>query len=134
VIFRPDPGSSGHSVPESRQPDICGLIGSKHRDEIYALNTWNTSGIGIFSFIIRIPPIAVQPRITLTMRKVKIRLFRRWTMLKPSVEDALNKQANRELYSAYLYLFMSAYFESVNMRGFARFGCGCRRQRSGVMP
>jgi ferritin len=54
------------------------------------------------------------------MRKAKIRLFRRLTMLKKSVEDALNKQANRELYSAYLYLSMSAYFESVNMRGFAR--------------
>jgi ferritin len=54
------------------------------------------------------------------MRKVKIRLFRRWNMLKKALEEALNKQANRELYSAYLYLSMSAYFESVNMRGFAR--------------
>jgi ferritin len=54
------------------------------------------------------------------MRKVKIRLFRRWNMLKKALEEALNKQANRELYSAYLYLSMSAYFESVNMRGFSR--------------
>ncbi len=33
--------------------------------------------------------------------------------------DALNGQANRELYSSYLYLSMSAYFESINKRGFA---------------
>jgi len=35
------------------------------------------------------------------------------------MEDALNKQVNRELYSAYLYLGMSAYFEIGNMKGFA---------------
>jgi len=32
---------------------------------------------------------------------------------------ALNKQINAELYSAYLYLAMSAYFESVNLSGCA---------------
>ena len=32
---------------------------------------------------------------------------------------ALNKQINAELYSAYLYLSMSAYFESINLSGFA---------------
>jgi ferritin len=36
------------------------------------------------------------------------------------MEEALNKQVNREYYSAYLYLAMSAYFESVNMKGFSR--------------
>ncbi len=41
-------------------------------------------------------------------------------MLKKTVEDALNKQFNAELYSSYLYLAMAAYFESVPLRGFAR--------------
>ena len=36
------------------------------------------------------------------------------------MELALNKQVNRELYSAYLYLAMSSHFETVNMKGFAR--------------
>ena len=36
------------------------------------------------------------------------------------MEQALNKQVNRELYSAYLYLAMSSYFETVNMKGFAK--------------
>jgi ferritin len=35
------------------------------------------------------------------------------------MEEALNRQVNRELYSSYLYLGMSAYFESVNLKGFA---------------
>ena len=35
------------------------------------------------------------------------------------MEQALNKQVNREFYSAYLYLAMSSYFETVNMKGFA---------------
>jgi ferritin len=41
-------------------------------------------------------------------------------MLKKTVEDALNKQFTAELYSSYLYLAMSAYFESVPLRGFAK--------------
>ncbi len=32
---------------------------------------------------------------------------------------ALNDQLNAELYSAYLYLSMSAYFQSLNLKGFA---------------
>ncbi len=40
-------------------------------------------------------------------------------MLSDKMTEALNGQANRELYSSYLYLAMSAYFESVNMKGFA---------------
>ncbi len=41
-------------------------------------------------------------------------------MLKKSIEDALNKQLNAELYSSYLYLSMSAYCESIPMKGFAK--------------
>ena len=40
-------------------------------------------------------------------------------MLSKKVEDALNEQINAELYSAYLYLAMAAYFESLNFHGFA---------------
>jgi ferritin len=40
-------------------------------------------------------------------------------MLSVKMNDALNIQANRELYSSYLYLSMSYYFESIEMRGFA---------------
>jgi ferritin len=36
------------------------------------------------------------------------------------MEQALNKQVNRELYSAYLYLSMSSYFEGANLKGFAK--------------
>lgn len=41
-------------------------------------------------------------------------------MLSKSMEEALNRQVNRELYSAYLYTSMSAYFSSVNLAGFAK--------------
>jgi ferritin len=41
-------------------------------------------------------------------------------MISRTIEEALNKQINRELYSAYLYLAMSAYFETANMKGFAK--------------
>lgn len=41
-------------------------------------------------------------------------------MLSKSMEEALNRQVNRELFSAYLYLSMSAYFSSVNLSGFAK--------------
>lgn len=40
-------------------------------------------------------------------------------MLKDRVETALNEQLNAESFSAYLYLSMSSYFESLNMKGFA---------------
>ena len=40
-------------------------------------------------------------------------------MLKENIQNALNKQLNAEIYSAYLYLAMSAYFESTNLKGFA---------------
>jgi ferritin len=40
-------------------------------------------------------------------------------MLSEKMEQALNKQVNAELYSAYLYLSMAAYFHSINLNGFA---------------
>jgi ferritin len=40
-------------------------------------------------------------------------------MIKEKIQDALNEQLNAELYSSYLYLSMSAYFESVALKGFA---------------
>jgi ferritin len=40
-------------------------------------------------------------------------------MLKKSIEQKLNEQINAELFSSYLYLSMSAYFESNNLTGFA---------------
>lgn len=35
------------------------------------------------------------------------------------MEKALNEQINAEMYSAYLYLSMAAYFEQKNLKGFA---------------
>ncbi len=40
-------------------------------------------------------------------------------MLSKKLENALNKQINEEIFSAYLYLSMSAYFFSLNLDGFA---------------
>lgn len=40
-------------------------------------------------------------------------------MLNEKVEEALNEQINREMYSSYLYLAMSAYSSSVGLPGFA---------------
>jgi len=40
-------------------------------------------------------------------------------MLSKKIQDAINGQTNAELYSAYIYASMSAYFESVNLPGFA---------------
>jgi len=40
-------------------------------------------------------------------------------MINGKIQDALNYQLNRELYSSYLYLSMSAYFQSINLKGFA---------------
>ena len=40
-------------------------------------------------------------------------------MLNATLENALNDQLNRELYSAHLYLSMAAYFETENLNGFA---------------
>jgi ferritin len=40
-------------------------------------------------------------------------------MLSEKMQEALNGQINAETYSAYLYLSMSAYLESINLPGFA---------------
>lgn len=40
-------------------------------------------------------------------------------MINKTMQDALNEQINAELYSAYLYLSMSAYFEDAGLAGFA---------------
>ena len=40
-------------------------------------------------------------------------------MIKKSIEKAINEQINAELYSAYLYLSMSAHFRSINLVGAA---------------
>jgi len=40
-------------------------------------------------------------------------------MLSKRMVDALNGQINKEMYSAYLYMSMSAYSESKGLKGFA---------------
>ena len=41
-------------------------------------------------------------------------------MISKKMQDALNDQINAEMYSAYLYLAMNAYFQSINFNGFAQ--------------
>ncbi|PKO01889.1 MAG: ferritin [Chloroflexi bacterium HGW-Chloroflexi-5] len=41
-------------------------------------------------------------------------------MLSAVLQKALNEQINKEFYSAYLYLAMSAHFEDANLSGFAK--------------
>jgi ferritin len=41
-------------------------------------------------------------------------------MVSNSIQNALNEQINKELYSSYLYLSMAAYFENKNLPGFAK--------------
>ncbi|MBC8412430.1 MAG: ferritin [Nitrospira sp.] len=38
-------------------------------------------------------------------------------MLNQNMEKAINDQINAEIYSSYLYLSMSAYFDSINLKG-----------------
>ena len=40
-------------------------------------------------------------------------------MIGKAMQDAINEQINKELYSSYLYLSMAAYFENKNLVGFA---------------
>jgi ferritin len=42
-----------------------------------------------------------------------------WKLLSKEMQDALNKQLNFELYSAYIYYSMAAYLESEDVPGFA---------------
>lgn len=41
-------------------------------------------------------------------------------MINEKIQAAINEQINKELYSSYLYMSMSAYFESINLIGFAK--------------
>lgn len=41
-------------------------------------------------------------------------------MITQKMQDALNNQINEELFSAYLYYAMSAYFHDINLNGFAQ--------------
>ncbi|MDZ7392028.1 MAG: ferritin [candidate division KSB1 bacterium] len=40
-------------------------------------------------------------------------------MVSKKMEEALNRQVNREMYSAYLYLSMAAFSEHIGLKGFA---------------
>jgi len=41
-------------------------------------------------------------------------------MISKTMQEAINEQINKELYSSYLYLSMAAYFENANLPGFAK--------------
>jgi ferritin len=40
-------------------------------------------------------------------------------MIGKAMQDAMNEQINKELFSSYLYLSMAAYYEDMNLPGFA---------------
>ena len=40
-------------------------------------------------------------------------------MINKAMQDAMNEQINKEMFSSYLYLSMAAYFEDKNLPGFA---------------
>jgi len=40
-------------------------------------------------------------------------------MISTAMQDSINKQINKELFSSYLYLSMAAFFEEQNLSGFA---------------
>ena len=40
-------------------------------------------------------------------------------MISDKIRDVLNEQINKEFYSAYLYLAMSAYFSEIGLYGFS---------------
>ena len=41
-------------------------------------------------------------------------------MISKSMQDAINEQINKELFSSYLYLSMAAYFAGKNLQGFSK--------------
>ena len=45
------------------------------------------------------------------------------TMITKRMEEELNEQINKELYSSYLYLSMSSYCASLGFMGFANSSC-----------
>jgi len=55
-------------------------------------------------------------------------------MIPKKVEQAINKQINAELWSGYLYLSMSAYFEDLSLSGFAHWmRCQAREETDHAM-
>jgi len=46
-------------------------------------------------------------------------VYGREQVINEKVEDILNAQINKEFYSAYLYLAMSAYFDEIGLKGFS---------------
>jgi len=52
-------------------------------------------------------------------------------MLNTKIQDAINEQINKELYSAYLYLAMAAYFDANNLPGFAHWMRAQYREETG---
>ncbi|SVE45458.1 uncharacterized protein METZ01_LOCUS498312, partial [marine metagenome] len=42
-----------------------------------------------------------------------------WDILSPTIQQTLNQQLNFEFYSAYTYLSLAAYFEDLDLSGFA---------------
>ena len=52
-------------------------------------------------------------------------------MLKNNIQDAINEQINKELYSAYLYLAMAADFDAKNLPGFAHWMRAQYREETG---
>jgi len=55
-----------------------------------------------------------------SMLFVKNNEIGRNNMLSVKIEKELNKQLNREYFSAYLYMSMAAYFQSIDLSGFER--------------
>lgn len=63
------------------------------------------------------------------VREDRIVQLKEGAMISSKMAKAINDQINRELYSAYLYLAMSAYFEDLTSRGLrGGFACSIRRK------
>jgi ferritin len=52
-------------------------------------------------------------------------------MMDKKIQDAFNDQVNEETFSSYLYLSMSAWFDSVNLHGFAHWMRSQAREETG---
>jgi ferritin len=59
------------------------------------------------------------PRLSKVIHPLKI-YQKEKKMISKSIQNAINEQINKELYSSYLYLSMAAYFENKNLPGFAK--------------
>ena len=49
-----------------------------------------------------------------------------------AVQDAMNEQINKEMYSAYLYLSMAVHFETQNLGGFTPLDAPASQRRDGT--